>query len=282
MIGLYGSRRAWVELGVAGGFSLAILLPFLLFVALGWPGEPDPCISERSRTADNTCYCEQFDRAEIGEPGVRQPFNTWSNLYSILTGAFVAFFVYWNRASGVSAVGNRMRSTQFYPLLYICVVIFLGLGSMWFHASLVHWGGVFDNVSMYTFVNFQWLYSLVRMSNWDWVFYVGYPLFTVFFTVLNAVGVPGFAIVVVMTAAYFALEITIAFQPNIRTDALGYLAYYLPAALSFLTAVIVWELSKTGGALCDPEADFQWHGVWHWLAGVTAVLFYFYWRRARR
>lgn len=98
MIGLYSSRRAWVEFGVAGGFSLAILLPFLLFVALGWPGEPDPCISERSGTADNTCYCEQFDRAEIGEPGVRQPFNTWSNLYSILTGAFVAFFVYCERA----------------------------------------------------------------------------------------------------------------------------------------------------------------------------------------
>lgn len=271
------------EFGVAGGFALAVLLPFLLFVALGWPGDEDPCVTQRTSEAGNTCYCEEFDRADVGEPGVRQPFNTWSNLYSVITGAILALFVYRNRANGLPSGANRMRCTNFYPLLYIGVVIFLGLGSMWFHASLVHWGGVFDNISMYTFTNFLWIYSLVRASNQDWVFYIGYPGFTILFTVLNALGIPGFYIILAVASAYFALEIIIlSAQPHVRSDVLGYLAYYLPAAVSFLIAFIVWQLSNTGGALCDPEAGFQWHGVWHWLAGATAVLLYFYWRDARR
>jgi hypothetical protein len=274
-------ERPWLEGGVALGFSLAILLPFLLFVGLGWPGDTDACVTRRTDNARNSCYCEAFSRRQIGEPGVRQPINTWSNLYALITGGVVAALVYRNRARGPHPGSNRMRSTSFYPLLYICVVIFLGLGSMWFHASLVRWGGVFDNLSMYTFANFLWLYSLARASNWDWPFYIGYPTFTVLFTVLNALGIAGFTIVLVVTLAYFALEITIAFMPTVRSDVFGYLAYYLPAALSFLAAVIVWQLSQSGGPLCFPNG-FQFHGVWHVLAGVTAFMLYLYWRHVRR
>jgi hypothetical protein len=262
--------------------TLAVLAPFFLFVAFGWPGSPDSCVFERTATASNTCYCELFKQAEIGKPGVRQPFNTWSNLYSIGAGAFLAVMVYLNRAHGLPAGRNRMRSTDFYPLLYIGVVIFLGLGSMWFHASLVQWGGVVDNLSMYTFAVFLWSYTLVRMTNRDWPFYATYPTAVVLFTVLNALGIPGWAIIVVLTFAYFVCEGLIAFtMPQVRSDSFGVAAYYAPALISFGAACLVWMFSQSGERLCAAAATFQWHAVWHWLAGVTAVLLYFYWRAAR-
>lgn len=271
------------ELMVWLGTTLGLLIPFFLFVALGWPGDPDPCVTEVSPGRPNTCYCESFEAAEIGEPGIRQPFSTLSNLYSVITGAILAGFIYSFRSRGFPPGANRMRSTHFYPLLYLGVVIFLGLGSMWFHASLVRWGGVFDNLSMYAFANFLWFYTLVRITDNDLVFHVGYPTTTVLFTVLNALGIPGFVLVGVVAAVYLVLELCIAvWMPKVRASRDVALAFYLPAILSFLTAMLAWSMSQTGGKLCSPDAVFQWHGVWHWGAGATAMLLYFYWRRAQR
>ena len=270
-------RELVVYLGVS-----ATLLPFLLFVGLGWPGDADSCVTEVTEDADNTCYCEAFDPDEIGEPGVRQPFNTWSNLYSLLTGSILAVFVYRNRTAGSSS-RSRMGATNVFPLTYLGVVVFLGLGSMWFHASLVGWGGVFDNLSMYTFSNFILFYTLTRIVDDSRIFYVGYPVSVVAFTVLNATGAEGFALVSAAVSVYVVLELYIAlWMPGARSDWLGALAFYLPALLTLGIAIGIWAASQTGGSLCDPDSWFQWHGVWHVLSGGTAMLLYFYWRWAPR
>lgn len=71
-------------------------------------------------------------------------------------------------------------------------------------------------------------------------------------------------------------------MPDVRSPVWVTASFYLPAGAVFLAALVIWTLSQTGGPLCEPEATFQWHGVWHWLSGVTALLLYFYWRYARR
>ena len=53
-----------------------------------------------------------------------------------------------------------MKSSSYVPDLYIFCVLFLGLGSMWFHASLTQWGGVIDAASMYVFLAFLVFYSI--------------------------------------------------------------------------------------------------------------------------
>lgn len=97
-----------LEFGLAGGFSLSVLVPFLMFVLLGWPGCVDPCVDDSAEGTDNSCYCEAFDPEEIGQPGVRQPFNTWSNLYALFTGAFLAGMIYFNRRAGLPQGSNRI------------------------------------------------------------------------------------------------------------------------------------------------------------------------------
>ena len=47
-------------------------------------------------------------------------------------------------------------------------------------------------------------------------------------------------------------------------------------------ATLAWVLSQTGGAWCLQTHAFQFHGLWHWLAGAAAILLYFFWRAAPR
>jgi hypothetical protein len=42
--------RGFIVLGIG---IVLVLLPFLIFVAAGWPGSPDSCIA----TTPNTCFC---------------------------------------------------------------------------------------------------------------------------------------------------------------------------------------------------------------------------------
>jgi hypothetical protein len=272
------------ELSVAGGFSALILVPFLIFVFAGWPGEPNACVTDTDggRISDS-CYCEMFTAADIGRPGVRQPFNTWSNLYALVTGGILALIVYLNRKKGSAPTANRIRSTSFYPLLYITVVIFLGLGSMWFHASLTHWGGVFDNASMYTFTNFIIFYTLVRITNVDLLFYIGYPIATALLIFLAALGADSFIVVLFSIGAYAILQgIIWVFMPSVRNKLGPCLYFWVPALASIGLATLAWTLSQTGGPWCLDTHGFQFHGLWHWLAGGTALLLYFFWRSAPR
>jgi hypothetical protein len=272
------------ELAVAAGFSTFVLGLFLVFVAAGWPGRENSCVTDTDGgKRANTCYCEPFKRADIGKPGVRQPFNTWSNLYSILTGGALALVVYLNRRNGLPAGSNRMRSTNFYPLLYIPVVIFLGLGSMWFHASLTEWGGVFDNLSMYTFTNFLVFYTIVRLTNVDLLFYIGYPLATVGLTLTAVLGAPSLIVTIISVGAYLVLESIIwLWKPEVRNEWGPFWKFWVPGVASILLSTLFWVLSQTDAPLCFKTHAFQFHGVWHMGAGASALLLYFFWRNARR
>src|ERR1044072_386898 len=142
-------------------FAGVLLLMFFICAAMGWPGDPDTCITQaqlKNPNAVNTsCYCEPFKVQDVvkHEPGFRQPFNTFSNLYVLGTCAFLVFVTYKqrvrreaNRIHTDTPDENRFRNGIAYPIFYILAAIFLGLGSMWFHASIVGWGGKFDQMSM--------------------------------------------------------------------------------------------------------------------------------------
>jgi hypothetical protein len=272
------------EFTVAAGFSAAVLSIFMIFVAAGWPGTQNSCVTDTDGgKRANSCYCETFVTGDIGKPGVRQPFNTWSNLYALLTGGWLAFRVYCYRRRGLPALSNRMRSTEFYPLIYIPVVIFLGLGSMWFHASLTQWGGVFDNLSMYTFTNFLIFYTIVRLTNVDLLFYIGYPLATAGLTLAAVLGASSLIVCIFSVGTYFVFEgIIWLWKPDVRNDWPTFWKFWVPGVASILISTVLWVLSQTDSPLCLKTHLFQFHGVWHMGAGASALLLYFFWRNARR
>jgi len=153
---------------VWGAGIVLVLGVFLIFVAAGWPGDPNGCMS----VTPDSCFCEAFDRAQVlsGAGGVRQPVNTWFNLYSIFTSLLVAIVVYVDRKAGGTAPNTIRSKDSWIPDVYIFAVQFLGLGSMWFHGSIKEWGGVFDEMSMFVYASFLVFYSVHRLWDNDWFF----------------------------------------------------------------------------------------------------------------
>ena len=270
--------RGFIVLGVS---TAVLLVVFLIFVAVGWGKDPNSCIDEKPHDG---CFCEHYDRADVlkGAPGVRQPVNTWFNLYAIITASIVAFVVYFDRKKlGSGTPQNLMSSGTLIPDVYIFAVLFLGLGSMWFHASLTQWGGKLDGMSMYVYASFLVWYSWRRLWNCSIFFWIGYPLTVALFTFLHG-KIDSFVLIIILVIAYVIVEVSIwirtgkVMQGEQLTKVL-----WVSAVVAILMATFFWQFSKTGGLLCSTNSAFQPHGMlWHPLAGVMAVLLYFYWREA--
>ncbi len=271
-----------------GAGAVLVLGLFLVFVFVGWPGEPNACVYE----TPHACYCEAFDieAVEAGTPGVRQPVNTWFNLYALFTAFIVAFFRYGDRRkTGGAATPNLMFSDNWIPDLYIFAVLFLGLGSMFYHGSLTVWGGIVDGMSMYVFAAFLPFYSMRRYFKSDpikadRIFWIGYTASVILATLMHARILPAFVIILIFVVAYLAIEIYIYIKSGVLlvggTDAHWYWGL---AVGSIVAATFFWWASHTSNFMCGPESFFQPHGLlWHPLAGVMAVLLYFYWREENR
>jgi hypothetical protein len=294
-------------------FMMVVLVPFFIFVANGWPGAMDDCLSDnkaqKPSITENTCYCETFEIKDVknGAPGVRQPFNTWSNLYVLISGPFLAFVVWSQRRKREDSRiptddRNRFRRRDLYPIFYVQVVIFLGLGSMWFHASIVSWGGIFDQMSMYALIDFILFYTLVRLFNKDLWFYIGYPVAFVLYFVLALLHASSVVVILITLIIYGILELIILIgKPDVRGGTYSwdswyeflnpynwaeiwvYWKYWIIGILSFVVAIILRGKSDTGGPLCiNCSSAFQYHGLWHILCGITAVMIYYHWKEAKR
>ena len=267
--------------------TFLLLTAFMIFRDIGWGGTPDDCIDKKPHDG---CYCEAFNKDDVikDKPGVRQPVNTWSNLYAIITSFIVAFGVYTDRKkyidenSGADSAPNIIGSSSWKPDLYIFAVLFLGLGSMWFHASLKHWGGLLDGMSMYFFASYLVFYSARRFFDSDCVFWLGYLCSVLFFTLLSDFGVPSVVNIGILVGAYAVLEIHIWIRTSkVMQYKAKTILLWLFAFVAIIAATIFRALSETGESLCDPTSWFQPHGLlWHPLAGVMAVLLYYYWRDA--
>lgn len=258
---------------------VALMTLFLLFAyVIGWPAWIDDC-------AKTGCYCEHYDLAAVqaGARGVRQPINTWFNLYAILTSGVMMVLLGIDRWKGNS--GNAMRSSWWVADAYVFAALFLGLGSMWLHASISKAVSWMDGLSMYVFAAFLVFYTLDRglakrgvSDGWRtnlmrWA----YPGTAVAFTVIGSIGVPSLYLIIALVTVYLALEI---FYAGFIYDWHA-VFYWTAGAAAMENAVIFWVLSKTSTSpLCDPMSKFQAHGMlWHPLAGVMALMMFFYWRR---
>jgi hypothetical protein len=266
--------RPWAVYGISSALLLGALL---IFAGVGWPVHPDSCIG-------HNCYCEYFDLADVnsGAPGIRQPVNTLFNLYALITAGIVAFVLSRDRAEGGTAIVIRSNSLKADG--YVFAVLFLGLGSMWFHASLSATVAWLDGLSMYVYAAFLVFYTVDRWLGRrsasqllrDLLFWIGWPLVAVGFTLLGQAGVPSPLLIGILVAVYALFEFVFAKWIPDRTARI----YWIIGAVSMALAILFWLLSWDGAPLCFAHSWFQAHGLlWHPLAGVMAVFMFFYWRR---
>jgi hypothetical protein len=249
-------------------WSLAIALG----IALDWPGTPHICIEPPY------CFCEAV------RPGpLAQPANTLSNLGFMLSGLFIGWDAMRLRARRAEAPPNRYLADARYPALYASLVVFMGPGSMFFHAGMTDWGGRVDGLSMYLFIAYVFVYALSRA--WDWRFgrfLTVYALCMALLGMERALGpsssVPVFASLVAVTVVLEGIisipryHISLGRRHESDVD-----RRWLGLALGlFLLALAIWTVSDSGAPLCAPYSWLQGHAAWHLLSAGIAVALHRY------
>lgn len=305
---------------VWSGGALLILIPFFLLAILGWPAHPDSCTNINAQGQQvakyvdgvlqppDSCYCEHFEVQDVvdGKPGIRQKINTYSNFYALFTSLGLVFLIRCDRKKvledGAEIKNAFWDSNSWIPELYVFAALFLGLGSMFLHASLSSTLSWFDGMSMYVFASFLPVYTLRRRFDLKIFFYTAYAVLVIVFTMLNRL--PGMEeastlLIGILLGLYAIAE---AIVTGYDICKMGFIAWGKRLYVSLfkdgwlLLPIFCWfgglgsfglaayfrAVSQTGEPMCRPESWFQPHGLlWHTLAGVMAVLVYFYWRGLR-
>jgi hypothetical protein len=262
---------AFATLILAVGWFLLLIGVFFLLKSMDWiaGSAEDDCVPKR------TCFCEDNPSGNI-----RQPINTWSNIGFMFVGVVILALLPRN-LSGGATLNNPIQVVSFFSVLYGMFVIFLGPGSMFFHASLKKWGGWIDNMSMLFWISFVLIYTIGRIARLDVgiviVIFLAFNILAGVVTWLkDGWGTPIFAGVV---GLWGLLEVIIV----IATLASGSIngvtregGWLLLTAIFFGLAFVVWWFSQTGRPLCNPRSILQGHGLWHLLAAACTFTIWQY------
>jgi len=257
----------WLGVGVAW---LLLLVAGVAWSAINITKPGSNCLS-----ADGTydvCYCEAFS------PGIfKEVHNTLSALAFSVVGLVIAFSFAMTPPQGI----NRFTNGMFFPAFYMMLAIFLGPGSMMFHASLTTLGGFFDTFSMYNWLSFIIGYDVVRILNvtayQELVTTLLYVGIVTCFTVAQQFSGGGNAVFAALVILALVTEGVVAYVYRSVVTWNTY-KWFIGGLAVFLTAFLIWNLSWTGGILCFPHFWLQGHAVWHSLCAVTVGMLYVYFR----
>lgn len=258
-----GHRSPSPELLITLVLSAAGLLVYVVAASAGWPGSPSGCL------AAINCYCEEPIAGMA-----RQPANTWSNLAALIVAAFVASDASRLRRGEVPWFADRpARSPGQLPalgLFYALVIVFQGLGSMFFHGSLTEWGARLDAVSVFAVAALLLVSNLGRLGILDWRGKLAV------FAALCAAGVVYRLYVRTATAPPVSLLVLVI----VATELVGQRARRVAGLGSgwavasygvFFAGASLWALSFSKGfPLCAPSSRLQAYALWH-LTSAAAV-----------
>jgi len=249
---------------VLGLIELAVCLGVFFLIGLrGWPGANDDCLD----TQPNTCYCERLRTGKM----VLQPINTWTNVGYMAVGLAILAVL-------PSLLGaNPMAGPDLYSVGLGMVIIFLGPGSMFFHASMKAWGGWIDNISMNLFISWVALYDVFRLVHGSEL------LFSVAWLLVN--GVIGAFLIAYLRKGYGKWVFAGLIGFYLLTSVLVALSvggvhrdfgWLIVALAVFSVAFAIQQLSQTNRPLCFPDSWFQGHGLWHLMTALAAGSIFLY------
>jgi hypothetical protein len=213
------------------------------------------------------CFCEA-----VHSDTIAQPANTWSSFAFVLAGLLVI------RQSGDDVRSRRlnpMTSRRAYPLLYGMALLFLGLGSAFYHASLTFAGQFVDLMGMYLLACFILLYNVSRLTVLNGkTFVLAYLALNLLlaYILLEFPALRRYIFGVIIVAALLP-EDRVRQQKKPRIN-----VFFLQAAWwSLLVAFVIWTLDITK-ILCNPNSWLQGHALWHILGALAAGFLYLYYR----
>lgn len=259
-------------LWVGSGIFLVTMLLFVIFAAAGWPGGADDCLVVTGGIERDNCYCE---RLRTG--WVKQPANTWSDLAFVVAGlSLLAVVGYENRGSGGV---NPLVSGSWIASLYGWVIIVMGPGSMYFHASFVDWGGFLDSTSMFLLLSFVIGYDLhqaTRGALWAWLSWIiAAGVLALALLLVGALPEAGTGIFIGFAVSTGVFDLIIRLAAGLQRNWWWYGSFFGVFGL----AMLIWMLSHTGGPWCAPDSVlWQGHAWWHILSAAAMLFLFMYFR----
>ena len=210
------------------------------------------------------CWCEA---TRVGS-WILEPVNSWTSLIFTLIGLYFLF-----SPKTFLNPNNKLGKSTLFPRLYGFSLVFMGVGSFFFHASQTFVGQWFDVFGMYLITMFYICYNFLRIK-WfnDRSFLIIYFASSLFLGVI---------IYFLPETRRWLFGATIAFtffqslwiQSKLKTQIKH--KYLLLALGSYITAQMFWILDKEK-IWCNPYAAMNGHGIWHILTGLSALLIYLY------
>mgnify|MGYP000258271176 CR=1 FL=1 len=113
--------------------------------------------------------------------------------------------------------------------------------------------GIEDPISLENLVHLRHLFMLtkdnLRMTDVDWLFYIGYPVATVLLIITAALGADSLIVVLFSVGAYAILQLLIVlFMPKVRNTVGPWLYFWLPALVSIgLATLAMLPLCRSRG-----------------------------------
>ena len=173
---------------------------------------------------------------------------------------------------------NFMTYPNFYSISYGYIVIFIGIGSMLFHASMKQPGGLIDNISMNMYITFLILYSLSRILKFQIksfvILYLIINIFLGWLAIYPDLGRNSFSVLVILVVLMELIFLSLSKKHKIELKRDW--RWYLLSILTFGTGALIWNLSKTGGIWCYPESIWQGHALWHFFDGLSTLVIFRY------
>jgi hypothetical protein len=212
------------------------------------------------------CWCEAPRLGAF----ILEPVNSWTNLAFVFAGIY---FILTSR-NNLSQT-NYLTTHQRYPRTYGGALIFLGLGSFFYHASQTFVGQWFDVFGMYLVSVYFVVYNFLRLGVLKEYFFlktyflacVALGLIIIFFPDLRR-WLFGASIVLILFQLFYINRL----RPR-KLDVI----YLFISILSYATGQIFWLLDKYK-IWCWPHGLINGHGLWHIFTGISAVSIFFYFK----
>jgi hypothetical protein len=227
-----------------------------------------------------TLFCEvnRFDQLIV------QPSNTWSNIGFIISALIILSIAkndrkYYER----SKVNNLLARYPGFSYLSGFSLLYLGLGSFLYHASLTHTFQKLDQTGMYfvlisaTAYNMYKLFPKIRFkkqlySSHKFIIIKAIVLMLAFFFYLWKL--PINIIFPLMVLTFFLTNFIVQTKLN---HSVPIKAFIQTSFITLLLSYTLWVLDKTS-LLCSPTSPFQGHALWHILNSISILLVYLYYR----
>jgi hypothetical protein len=227
-----------------------------------------------------TLFCEvnRFDQLIV------QPSNTWSNIGFIISALIILSIAkndrrYYER----SKVNNLLARYPGFSYLSGFSLLYLGLGSFLYHASLTHTFQKLDQTGMYfvlisaTAYNMYKLFPKIRFkkqlySSHKFIIIKAIVLMFAFFFYLWKL--PINIIFPLMVLTFFLTNFIVQTKLN---HSVPIKAFIQTSFITLLLSYTLWVLDKTS-LLCSPTSPFQGHALWHILNAISILLVYLYYR----